>query len=397
VQARGFAGTWLGATAALAACAGGAAASGGGATYVASPKVSKVSCIRRCASRHRARPGSTLKLTGSELGGARRAVFHGSRGGADDVVAGVRAGGSTRLNVRVPLGAVTGPISVRVSRTVGSPRTKPVPILPPPPPSPNPTLSPVPGPRDGGAPQLETGTSRTKVFYGARRAVVFSYRLSAPSKVQVQLVSAADGTVARTWSPGPVAAGTVQSVAWSGSLGRSPARPGRYLFRLTAQGSSGAVARSSSSTDVLRDAFDLYPNEFPVRGRHDFGGPDARFGAGRSGHSHQGQDVMARCGTRLVAARGGRVSHKAYHSAAGYYVVIDAAGTNVDYTYMHLAEPTPFSAGDRVYTGQRIGSVGDTGNAEGCHLHFELWRGPWYGGGSPFDPLPSLQAWDGWS
>ena len=30
-----------------------------------------------------------------------------------------------------------------------------------------------------------------------------------------------------------------------------------------------------------------------------------RFGAGRSGHTHQGQDVMAACGTPLVAARGG--------------------------------------------------------------------------------------------
>jgi murein DD-endopeptidase MepM/ murein hydrolase activator NlpD len=397
MQARGVAGTWLGATAALAACAGGAAASEGGAIYVASPKVSKVTCIRRCASRHRARPGSTLKLTGSELASARRVVFHGSYGRADDVIARVRVGSSTRLNVRVPLGAVTGPISIRVSRTVGSPRTKPVAILPPPPPSPNPTLSPVPGPRDVGAPRLETGTSRTKVFYGARRAVVFSYRSSAPAAVQVQLVSAADGSVARTWSRGPVPPGAVQSVAWSGSLGRSAARPGRYLFRLTAQGSSGAIARSSSPTDVQRDAFDLYPNEFPVRGRHDFGGAGARFGAGRSGHTHQGQDVLAGCGTRLVAARGGRVKHKAYHSAAGYYVVIDAAGTNVDYVYMHLAEPTPFAAGDRVYTGQRIGSVGDTGNAQGCHLHFELWRGAWYGGGSPFDPLPSLQAWDGWS
>ena len=400
MQARGFAGTWLGTTAVLAACAGAAAASSGssgGALYVAPPKISKVSCIRGCASRHRPRPGSTLKITGTELGGARRVVFHGGTGRADDVVSPVRPGSSTRLNVRVPLGAVSGPISVRVSGTLGSNRTRPVAILPPPPPSPNPTLTPVPGPHDAGAPQLETGTSRTRVFYGARRAVVFSYRLSASSNAQVQLVSAANGSVVRTWSPGPVPAGAVESVAWSGSLGGAPAAPGRYLFRLTAQGLSGATARSSSTGDTRRDAFDLYPNEFPVRGRHDYGGSGARFGAGRAGHTHQGQDVMARCGTRLVAARGGRIKHKAYHSAAGYYVVIDAGGTNVDYVYMHLAEPSPFSEGDRVYTGQRIGSVGDTGNAQGCHLHFELWRGAWYGGGSPFDPLPSLQAWDGWS
>ena len=107
---------------------------------------------------------------------------------------------------------------------------------------------------------------------------------------------------------------------------------------------------------------------------------------------------MARCGTPLVAARGGKVKFKQYHAAAGNYVVIDAAGTDVDYVYMHMAEPTPFGPGDRVYSGQRIGSVGDTGDAVGCHLHIELWTGPgWYDGGKPFDPLASLQAWDGWS
>jgi murein DD-endopeptidase MepM/ murein hydrolase activator NlpD len=65
---------------------------------------------------------------------------------------------------------------------------------------------------------------------------------------------------------------------------------------------------------------------------------------------------------------------------------------------MHLYAPTPFARGDRVYTGQQIGAVGQSGNARGCHLHFEMWGAPgWYEGGRPFDPLPSLMAWDGWS
>ena len=78
--------------------------------------------------------------------------------------------------------------------------------------------------------------------------------------------------------------------------------------------------------------------------------------------------------------------------------MIDGDGTGVDYVYMHLAQPTPFRRGDRVYTGQQIGAVGETGNARGCHLHYEMWGSPgWYDGGRPFDPLPSLRAWDRWS
>jgi len=99
-----------------------------------------------------------------------------------------------------------------------------------------------------------------------------------------------------------------------------------------------------------------------------------------------------------VAARGGRVQYSGYHGEAGNYIVIDGSATGTDYAYMHLAEPSPFRKGDRVYTGQRIGSVGRTGNATACHLHFELWTAPgWYEGGHPFDPLPSLKAWDAWS
>jgi murein DD-endopeptidase MepM/ murein hydrolase activator NlpD len=374
--------------------------SGGGSVYVATPKISKVTCLRKCASKRRARGGSVLKVVGTELAGVNQLTYHGSYGSGDDVTVRVRAGSNTRLQSRVPLGAVTGPISLATAAGGHSRLSKAVLILPPLPPEPNPELSPVPGPRGDGAPRLETGTSRTKAYVDARPGVKFSFRLSGASAaaLKVELVSAADGTVVKTWTPQEVAPDQVQSIAWNGRLGRAAARPGRYSFRLTAASANGAEAKSSQTGDVQRDAFDLYDHIFPVRGSHDFGGADARFGARRAGHTHQGQDVMAKCGTRMVAARGGRVKFKQYHSSAGHYIVIDGDGTEVDYVYMHLDQPSPFSEGDRVYTGQTIGAVGDSGNAEGCHLHFEMWSGPgWYDGGDPFDPLPSLQAWDSWS
>jgi murein DD-endopeptidase MepM/ murein hydrolase activator NlpD len=55
-------------------------------------------------------------------------------------------------------------------------------------------------------------------------------------------------------------------------------------------------------------------------------------------------------------------------------------------------------AGKKVRAGQRLGSVGRTGTDSGvCHLHFELWKGRRFAGGSRTDPLPHLRAWDKFS
>jgi murein DD-endopeptidase MepM/ murein hydrolase activator NlpD len=136
---------------------------------------------------------------------------------------------------------------------------------------------------------------------------------------------------------------------------------------------------------------------FPVRGTWSFGGPDARFGAVRSGHTHQGQDVMAAEGTPVVAPLAGTISWRAYQAAgAGYYVVLHAIDGR-DYVFMHFQEASvAVGKGDAVAAGQRLGNVGATGDAQGPHLHFEIWPGGWYANGSkPIDPLPDLMAWAG--
>jgi murein DD-endopeptidase MepM/ murein hydrolase activator NlpD len=133
---------------------------------------------------------------------------------------------------------------------------------------------------------------------------------------------------------------------------------------------------------------------FPVQGPHDYGGPGARFGAPRAGHTHQGQDMTAACGTPLVSVMTGTVQYAGYQSAAGNYIVVDNNGTADDFVYMHLATPAYVKTGGVVAAGQQIGVVGETGDATGCHLHFEYWQGDWYGDGQPIDPLPYLKAWD---
>lgn len=132
---------------------------------------------------------------------------------------------------------------------------------------------------------------------------------------------------------------------------------------------------------------------FPIRGTFKFGTGAAAFGGGRD---HEGQDVFAKCGTPLVAAEAGTVLMNTFHARAGNYLVVDVDGDSHDEMYAHLKAPALPKLGDRVEAGAAIGEVGDTGRADGCHLHFEFWNGHWQGvggAGTPVDPLPKLREW----
>ncbi|MFL5896290.1 MAG: M23 family metallopeptidase [Thermoleophilaceae bacterium] len=354
--------------------------------------------MKACAPKQRIQGGSAVRITGVNLDAVTSVVFKGARTSADDHAAKVRAHSSKSLLVGVPVDAQSGPVQAVAGGGVQSNPTKPVRILPAPPPQPNVQLSPAPGPRDAGAPTLETATSTSRWFYGSQRGVVFSYRLggSSPAEVDVDLIRQSDGAVVQSWAQPGVAPGEVRTVTWTGVAGGSLQPEGRYAFRAVVH-SGGVTASNAAADDPNRDAFDFHTHFFPVRGRHDYGGAEARFGAARSGHTHQGQDVLAPCGTKLVAAQGGSVIYSGYQSAAGYYIVIHG-GDGTDNGYMHLAGPSAFGKGDTVFTGQQLGVVGDTGDATACHLHFEIWTAPgWYNGGHVIDPLPYLQAWDAFS
>ncbi len=247
---------------------------------------------------------------------------------------------------------------------------------------------------------------RKSFFYGVRYPSL-SYEIGSDqpaNDLRIDVVDAAGATV-MSFFRNDVAPNVPNRIRWDGTTAEGrPAPNGRYTFRILPQ-SGGAMARqakqrpaSSSEAPPLSLSFALYGYAFPVLGAHDFGSSGARFGAGRTGHTHQGQDVMAQCGVPLVAARGGRVRYSGYQGSAGNYLVIDGKGTGFDTAYMHLLEPSPLQEGMTVRTGQPIGLVGETGNAAGCHLHFEIWTAPgWYEGGSPLDPLPYLMRWDSYS
>jgi murein DD-endopeptidase MepM/ murein hydrolase activator NlpD len=277
--------------------------------------------------------------------------------------------------------------------------------------APTPAGSPPPPPSTTGAPSAGTPSAGTlslisaqttprKTFYYGFRYPRLSYAIGSTqpqNDLRIDVVDSA-GQIVRSFYRNDVAPNTTNSIRWDGAAsdGR-PAHNGKYAFRIGAQTGTPAARASTGSTDLVL-SFSFYRYAFPELGSHDFGGAGGRFGAGRSGHTHQGQDVMAACGTPLVAARGGTVQYAGYEGNVGNYVVIDGKGTGLDFMYAHLAQPSPLHTGDPVRTGQPIGVVGETGDATACHLHFEIWTAPgWYQGGSPIDPLPYLQKWDQYS
>ena len=128
---------------------------------------------------------------------------------------------------------------------------------------------------------------------------------------------------------------------------------------------------------------------FPVDGTHRFGD-----GFGSRG-GHQGQDVMADCGTPLRAVADVTVRKVATQAAAGNYIVLHDGDSGEDYVYMHMSSVS-VAVGDSVSAGDKVGAVGQTGDATACHLHFEEWTAPgWYAGGQAKDPGPFLRSLEG--
>lgn len=91
----------------------------------------------------------------------------------------------------------------------------------------------------------------------------------------------------------------------------------------------------------------------------------------RNGKRHEGVDILAKRGTPVRAAAYGLVIY-AGDGMRGYgNVVVLDHGEEITTLYGHL-HAVQVQSGDAVAQGQRIGTVGSTGNATTTHLHFEL-------------------------
>ncbi|MGH2994566.1 MAG: peptidoglycan DD-metalloendopeptidase family protein [Solirubrobacterales bacterium] len=354
-----------------AASAGNGGASGGGVPAPKPPTVTDASCLDRCAGLREATAGATVKLAGRRLKYVDRVKFPSSDGGVTVKAADVS---SRSVEAKVPEDAGDG--KPRVLDEFGQIAKSPV------------KLQIVPEselPEPGSFRLAEASVTPEKsFFYGEGKPTLhYIFNGNGTTDVRVDLVAQKSGEVVNSWVQEGVEPNSEQTVEWNGVTeeGKS-AKSGDYRFRVGGLG------------DSLSDGgeFGYFDHKFPIRGRHDYWDG---IGAGRG---HQGQDIGAGCGTELQAARGGKVQFKGYHGAAGNYLVIDGKKSRFDYVYMHLRKKAEVAQGEKVRTGERIGEVGETGNASGCHLHYEMWSAPgWYEGGHFVNPTKKLKKWDRWS
>jgi len=93
----------------------------------------------------------------------------------------------------------------------------------------------------------------------------------------------------------------------------------------------------------------------------------------RWGSLHQGVDIAASTGTKIIAADAGMVSFAGWNGGYGNLVKIDHGGGKETY-YGHMSK-IAVKVGDTVAKGDVIGYVGSTGNSTGPHLHFEVREG----------------------
>jgi murein DD-endopeptidase MepM/ murein hydrolase activator NlpD len=226
---------------------------------------------------------------------------------------------------------------------------------------------------------------------------LFTYQVgdvSTPVDVEIRIVNEGTGETVKNYCPEDVEPDVPHTVQWDNTTNSgAQAAKGKYVFKLLETNGT----KPPSDGAGTNHHFQWRGHIFPLHGTPHYYGDG--WGAGRG---HRGQDLFENgfpspCGAPLLAARHGFVAEKRSQAgAAGNYIVIHSNETDRSYVYLHLQGKTLnsfVSQGQEVRTGQQIATMGSSGNASACHLHFELWTSPW----KQYDPTPSLKKWDRWS
>lgn len=112
---------------------------------------------------------------------------------------------------------------------------------------------------------------------------------------------------------------------------------------------------------------------------------------------HEAIDIMAEEGTSVIAAAPGTIERKFRSDSGGITLYIRSEDRDTIYYYAHLGGYAPgLNEGQLVRRGQRLGTVGSTGNADpgAPHLHFEVMRttanAEWWEPATSVNPYPLL-------
>ena len=116
------------------------------------------------------------------------------------------------------------------------------------------------------------------------------------------------------------------------------------------------------------------------------------------GRPHDAIDIIAARGTPVIAAAPGIIEKLFASERGGKTVYIRSPDQRLTYYYAHLDRyRAGLSEGQSIATGQMLGTVGSTGNADPSspHLHFAMSRmqpdEKWYQG-VPINPYPALRG-----
>jgi murein DD-endopeptidase MepM/ murein hydrolase activator NlpD len=88
------------------------------------------------------------------------------------------------------------------------------------------------------------------------------------------------------------------------------------------------------------------------------------------GEEHHGIDIAGDIGDPITVVRTGKVEKVSENSVYGLYVIVNH-GNGFQSLYAHCSE-VMVKEGDRILRGQKLGSVGNSGNSSGSHLHLEI-------------------------
>lgn len=335
------------------------------------PSIKSVTCASRCLDLTEVAETGTIEISGRGLGSTELVKF---KAAAGKLKVEPKKASDGLVVVQVPVGAVSGKVATLSAAGTKTTSEDTIEVVP------QNAVTEV----AGFSVESAEAVPRKSFFKGRQESELdYLFKADEPANVRIDVIDKDTGNVVDSAVERRQKPFENHSFKWDGLTDSGEvAKNGDYRFKVSPlSGGPGAGA-----------GFQYFDHIFPLRGKHDYGDG---LGAGRG---HDGQDVFANCGTKIVAARGGKVQVSAYHSAAGNYVVIDGAKTGKDYVYMHMEGRGRPKEGSRVRTGDVIGYASDTGRATGCHLHFELWSAPgWYEGGHVLNPTRPLKKWDKYS